>query len=59
MDLPGKLVSLGETGQVWLGLDIGLFGYLARLAQARKKGRVSAETLALDLDGVERVSAWI
>ena len=52
-------VSLGETRPVWLGLGTGLFGYLARLAQARKKGRVSAETLALDLDSVEMVSAWI
>lgn len=50
-------VSLGKARPVWLDLGKGLFGYLARLAQASKKGWVSAETLVQDLDSVERVSA--
>jgi len=50
-------VSLGKAGPVWLGLGKGLFGYLVRLAQASKKGWVSAETLVSDLEGIEKVGA--
>ena len=50
-------VSLGKTRPVWLDLGKGLFGYLVGLAQASKKGWVSAETLVSDLEGIEKVGA--